>query len=112
MIPFLDQILSEMRHRFGEVHRTKIKLLGLIPSIVVDYDAASIDTVGELYRADLPSPEMLSTEFCRWKSKFAFRTSDQRPCSLQAVCTPTLRFRCFPKHSRTAAHCMYSTNCV
>lgn len=84
MIPFLDHILSEMRHRFGEIHHTKIKLLGLIPSIVVDYDAASIDYVGELYREDLPSLQMLSTEFRRWKSKFASMTM------LSAVCTPTL----------------------
>ena len=82
MIPFLDHILSEMRHRFGEVHHTKIKLLGLIPSIVVDYDAASIDAVG---RADLPSPQMLSTEFSCWKSKFASMTSGKRPCSLHSA---------------------------
>ena len=85
MIPFLDHILSEMRHRFGKVHRTKIELLGLIPSIVVDFDAASIDAVGEFYRADLPSPQMLSTEFRHWKSKFASMTSEKRPCSLHSA---------------------------
>ena len=85
MIPFLDHILSEMRHRFGEIHRTTIKLLGLIPSIIVDFDAASIDALGELYRADLPSPQLLSTEFRRWKSKFASMTSEKRPCSLQSA---------------------------
>ena len=67
MIPFLDHITTELESRFGPVHQTKIKLLGLIPSVAATYPSASIKEVGELYKADLPSPQLLSTEFNRWK---------------------------------------------
>ena len=80
MIPFLDHILLQ---RFGEIHQKKIKLLGLIPSIAVTYPAASIEDVGELYRGDLPVLSLLSTEFQRWKGKFAALPAEERPTSLQ-----------------------------
>lgn len=83
MIPFLDHITSELETRFGPIHQTKIKLLGLIPSVAATYSFASIKDVGELYKADLPSPQLLSTEFNRWKIKFMSIPQDQRPSTLQ-----------------------------
>ena len=85
MIPFLDHITAEMKTRFGSIHQTKIKLLGLIPSTAVSYAASSIRDVGELYRSDLPSPQLLPTEFNRWKMKFTSMSSSHRPDSLQAA---------------------------
>lgn len=41
-----------------------------IPSTAVTYSSASIKDVGELYKTDLPSPQLLSAEFSRWKMKF------------------------------------------
>ena len=67
MVPFLDHITSESEERFGPIHQTKVKLLGLIPSVAATYPIASIAEVGALYSADLPSPHLLSTEFSRWK---------------------------------------------
>ena len=83
--PFLDHITAEIETRFGPVHQTKIKLLGLIPSTAVAYDAASIKDVGELYKSDLPSPQLLSTEFKRWKMRFTSVPASCRPDSLQAA---------------------------
>ncbi len=85
MIPFLDHITAEMETRFGPIHQTKIKLLGLIPSTAVSYAASSIKDVGELYKSDLPSPQLLTTEFNRWKMKFTSMLPTLRPDSLQAA---------------------------
>ena len=83
MIPFLDHITTELEERFGAVHQTKVKLLGLIPSIAATCPLASVTEVGELYKADLPSPHMLSTEFRRWKNKFSLIPADKRPDTLE-----------------------------
>ena len=82
MIPFLNYIITEFEQRFGPVQQTKIKLLGLIPSIAATYPLASITEVGDLYKSDLPSSHMLSTEFRRWKIKYSSMPSDQRPDTL------------------------------
>lgn len=63
MIPFLDHILVEMQDRFSSVHQQKVKLLGLIPSIAVTYDRASVEEVGQLYETDLPFPQVLGAEY-------------------------------------------------
>ena len=63
MLPFLDHITTELEGRFGPIHQTKVKLLGLMPSITATYPIASISEVGALYSADLPSSHLLTTEF-------------------------------------------------
>ena len=85
MIPTLDHITTEMHSRFGPIQQTEIKLLGLIPSTAVTCPLASIKDVGELYEADLPSPQLLSTEFSRWKMKFTAIPPNERPSTLQAA---------------------------
>jgi hypothetical protein len=47
---------SQLDARFGPIHQTKVKLLGLIPSVVATYPVASIAEIGALYGADLPFP--------------------------------------------------------
>ena len=61
VIPSLDHIITELTERFGPIQQTKVKLLGLIPSVAATYPPASDTEVGELYKADLPSPHLLST---------------------------------------------------
>ena len=83
MRPFLDHVTSEMDSRFGSVHQTKIKLLCLIPSDSVSCTPSSIKDVGELYKSDLPSPQLLSTEMNRWKIKWNALPPKDRPDTLQ-----------------------------
>ena len=83
MTPFLDHITSELKERFGPIHKTKIKLLGLILSVAASFPLAAIKEVGDLYKADLPSPHMLSTEFSRWKSKSSSTPENKRPDTLE-----------------------------
>ena len=83
-MPFLDHITNEMQARFGPIHQTKVKVLGLVPTIAPTYSLASIKDVSELYKADLPSPQLLSTEFNRWKIRCTSIPLDKRPNTLQA----------------------------
>ena len=83
MIPFLDHITTELENRFGPIHQTMVKLLGLVPSVAACYSLDSVNEVGAMYKADLPSPHMLSTEFRRWKSKFSCTSQDSRPSTLE-----------------------------
>ena len=82
MIPFLDHITTQLQARFGPIHQTKIKLLGLIPSVATTSSFSSVEGVGELYKTDLPSPQLLSTGFSRWKAKFTSIPPDKRPDTL------------------------------
>lgn len=72
VIPFLDHITTELTERFGsQIQQTKVKLLGLVPSIVASnsLQVLSIKEVGELYKSDIPFPRLLETEFQRWRTK-------------------------------------------
>ncbi len=84
MVPFLDHILDEMRDRFGGIHQQIVKLLGLIPSIIATCNPTlSIEEVATLYKTDLPSPPLVSTEYRRWKGKWISQPPKDRPDSLQ-----------------------------
>ena len=83
MLPFLNCLTSEIEARFGSIHQTKIKLLCLVPSTAVNCTASSIRNVGDLYKSDLPSPQLLSTEFNRWKIKCNLMSPSRRPDNLQ-----------------------------
>ena len=85
MMPFLDHITNEMQARFGPIHQTKVKVLGLVPTIAPTYSLASIKEVSELYKTDLPSPQLLSTKYNRWKIRCTSIPLDQRPNSLKAA---------------------------
>lgn len=82
VISFLDHIVKQLTERFGPIQQTKVKLLGLISSIAATYSPASVTEVGELYKADLPSPQLLSTAFRRWKAKYSSAPLDTRPNTL------------------------------
>jgi len=84
MIPLLDHIITELTERFGPIQQTKVKLLGLIPSVAATYPPSSVTEVGELYKADLPS-HLLSTKFRRWKTKYFSAPLDNRPNTLEGA---------------------------
>ena len=44
-------------------------LLGLVPAIICNKDI-SINGAVDIYKDDLPSPELIDMELARWKSKF------------------------------------------
>lgn len=85
VIPFLDHIITELTKRFGPIQQMNVKLLGLIPSVTATYPPASVTEVGELYKVDLPSPHLLSTEFRCWKTKYSSAPLDNRPNTLEGA---------------------------
>ncbi len=109
MIPFLDHILTEMCDRFGGIHQQTVQLLGLIASIVATSNPTlSIEEVGTLYKADIPYPPLLSTEYRRWKTKWTCQPPDERQDSLQKALRHCDRH--IPQHPSTATHCLHLTS--
>ncbi len=53
-------MLARTLQIFGPIHQTKVKLLGLIPSVAAKYPLASVKAVGEMYKADQPTCSLQS----------------------------------------------------
>ena len=85
MIPLLNHILVEMKERLGTTQQTKIRLLGLIPSIASSYQLSSISESGKVFDSYLPCPQLLEMEFCRWKTRFLSVTVDKQPSTLHGA---------------------------
>ncbi|KAL5457733.1 hypothetical protein EMCRGX_G035023 [Ephydatia muelleri] len=65
-IPFM---IMELDEQFSEMSLKASSLLGLIPAIICNKDI-SINGAVDIYKDDLPSPELIDMELARWKSKF------------------------------------------
>ena len=67
------------------------KLLGLVPSVILESQITAQKLTGlvDLYKDDLPSPQLFFAEFERWKMKVQARiiTADSCAASLKA-CDP------------------------
>ena len=67
------------------------KLLGLVPSVIQESQitAQQLTDLGDLYKDDLPSPQLFFAEFERWKMKVQARiiTADSCAGSLKS-CGP------------------------
>ena len=65
------------------------KLLGLVPSVIQESQitAQQLTDLGDLYKDDLPSPQLFFAEFERWKMKVQARiiTADQCTASLKQL---------------------------
>ena len=57
------------------------RLLGLIPSVLCSREdlVQDISEAVELYRADLPSPELFDQELTRWRDMHLHKSADKRP---------------------------------
>ncbi len=104
-IPSLDHIVTQLTDRFEPIQQTQVKLIGLIPSFAVTYSPASVTEVGELYKADLPSPQLLSTTFRRWKAKYSSAPLDTRPNTLEQALQS-----CDRRFSKHFYHSLYITS--
>ena len=74
------------------LNKNKVEYTSVQPSNIytslytsVSYNSSSIKDVGELYKSDLPSPQLLCTEFNRWKIKFDSMPPENRPDTLQGA---------------------------
>ena len=68
-VPFFDHIISELDDQFSSLTLRVSKLLGLVPSVIQEswVTAQQLTGLVDLYKDDLPSPQLFSSEFQRWK---------------------------------------------
>ena len=68
-VPFFDHIISELDDQFSNLTLRVSKLLGLVPSVIQESRVTAQQLTGlvDLYKDDLPSPQLFSSEFQRWK---------------------------------------------
>lgn len=83
-IPFLDHIIAHLDSRFSALTIKASSLLCLVPSIICAEDVVLTDAV-EVYKDDLPSPELLDLELIRWKAKYQRRRPEECPDTLAAA---------------------------
>ena len=71
--PFLDHIILQLGERFHAVTVQASRLLALVPSVMNENQTKSQELQGvvEIYRDDLPSPQLFPTELWRWRIKYA-----------------------------------------
>ena len=90
-VPFLDHIISELDGQFSGLAMRVSKLFGLVPSVIQESQitAQQLTDLVDLYKDDLPSPQLFFAEFQRWKIKVqaGIITADSCAASLKA-CDP------------------------
>ena len=79
-IPFLDHIIQEIENQFSPMAQTASKLLGLVPAVICERDIDMTEVV-QLYRNDMPSPELFTQEHTRWKIRYLAKAASERPSS-------------------------------
>ena len=90
-VPFLDHIISNLDERFSSLTVTASSLLGLVPSVICTKEP-DISAAIQMYRQDLPSPELIPSEILRWKMRFQAMPPDKRPSTPSGAlkeCNPT-----------------------
>ena len=68
-VPLLDHIILELDDQFSGLALRVSKLLGLVPSVIQESQvtAQQLTDLVDLYQDDLPSPQLFSSEFQKWK---------------------------------------------
>lgn len=84
-IPFLDHIITELDSQFLALAQTASRLLGLVPSVLCSREDLDISEAVELYRTDLPSPELFDQELARWRDMHLHKPADKRPPLVQVL---------------------------
>ena len=92
-ILFLDHLISDISLRFTAHSKQAASLQGLLPSHITPM--SSFDDLQEAityYSADLPNPNIVDEELCRWKAKWLLTPQQDRPDTLSNTlkeCCPT-----------------------
>ena len=81
--PFLDHIILQLGERFDAVAVQASRLLALVPSVMNENQTKSQESQGvvNMYRDDLPSPQLFPAEFRRWRIKYAEEEELPGPCA-------------------------------
>ena len=73
-----------MEFHFNELNQRASTLLTLIPSIITkpDYHGEAMVDLIDLYRNDLPNPDIVDQELLLWKNKWFSTSAESRPSTL------------------------------
>ncbi len=84
-LPLLDHLIQQMQERFGEHQIFVSELLTLVPSLLCEQSATSLnfDRLVDRYRGDLPQPALVGTEIFRWRRKYELQSSENRLSTLK-----------------------------
>ena len=71
--PFLDHIILQLGERFDAVTVQASRLLALVPLVMNENQTKSqeLQRVVDMYRDNLPSPQLFPAESRRWRMKYA-----------------------------------------
>lgn len=79
-IPFLDHVLTHLNEQFSSLSVNASYLLTIVPSVMFS-KPSKLSEITAQYQQDLPSPELMEMEMCRWKCKFSTVSADKLPNS-------------------------------
>ena len=89
VIPFIEEVLAELKNRFSEDTKANIKgLLQLVPAKIVCIEQQDFKTIIQnlnMYHDDLPRYEGLYVELEIWKDKWARCKEDVPSTLLQSL---------------------------
>ena len=84
-IPFIDHVISELETRFNPLSATSSMLLGLVPSVHSSQEVDIAEAV-EVYKDDLPTPELIDEELKGWR----FKWEDKSPQAQSSSCVQAI----------------------
>ena len=87
-IPLVDHIIAELDSQFSRLSRVSATLR-LVPSVLLKAEPDITDAV-EMYKDDLPSPELIHQELKRWKMKWE-KHQDQDAEEIPATCATAIK---------------------
>ena len=94
-IPFIDQLVMEMKARFSDTQRKAVLGLSLVPAAMdKDWKAKALE-LAEFYHEDLPDADNISVELHCWKLKWDEYQGEKRSD---------------PKQTLPHADCLFSQN--
>ena len=92
-IPFLDHLISDISSRLSTHSKQAASLQGLLPvNITVNTSIVDLNEAIVFYSDDLPNPNILDEELCRWKTKCLAVKLQDRPETISDTlkqCCPT-----------------------
>ena len=92
-ILFLDHLISDISSRFSTHSKQAASLQGLLPgNITVNTSIVDLNEAIVFYSDDLPNPNILDEELCRWKTKWLAVKLQDRPETVSDTlkqCCPT-----------------------
>ena len=115
-IPFLDHVLSDLNEQFSTLSVNASYRLTIVSSVMFSKPSKLSEIIAQ-YQHDLPTPELLEKEMCRWKSKDSTVPADKLPNSpseaIKECCILTSEFFCklhAHYHAVTSCECERSAS--